>query len=166
MSTDFKPGDVVDIEIKGAKVTIVDGRFMEFQTQDPDEHLSLNLPVPGVTITRRAPQPQAGDVWRIEGWGTCFVTGINGDLTITDVEGLRIGADSVDFTGATRLYPPTDQPERPMLRRFEDRDGDVWTETGPESNLYRAKLSGTWGRVEAEYGPLKDLPPIPAEETS
>lgn len=66
--TDFKPGDKVDITITGAKiqerlmtgVRIAYGSEMEY-CQD----VFLFTDVGDVTITRQAPKPQPGDVWRL-----------------------------------------------------------------------------------------------------
>jgi hypothetical protein len=82
--TDFKPGEIVDITIKGACVTNcyptahedADGTRTDTGTvlvvsldgaRRDDRSVAVNIATPGVTVERVAPAewpPRAGDLWR------------------------------------------------------------------------------------------------------
>lgn len=61
-----------------------------------------------------------------------------------------------------------------VLRRFDDGEGEVWTEVEPGSDRYCPSCRGgtkchfggeTREYAATHYGPLRDLPPVPAAAT-
>lgn len=105
---DIKVGEDVDIEIKGARVDdILNDGGISFRLVNGD-YLWLT-PAEGVTITRRAPQPQAGEVWELGCASVVHVLDEQRDGQVVTVGRFRHGGsrliEDFDFSGATRLYP-------------------------------------------------------------
>lgn len=81
MST-LKPGELVDITIRGARVEAFNGGYTTFAPK-AGAHITIETGSAGVDITRVAPRewpPQAGDVWVGESGDQFFArTGEDGD---------------------------------------------------------------------------------------
>lgn len=106
--TDFQPGDIVDITITGAKVTeILDDGGISIRVGSGD-YLWL-VPTADVTVVRRAPQPQPGDVWRLRPDRVVHITRDrfdNYELWAISPEDNRetLPISDVDFTDAELLF--------------------------------------------------------------
>lgn len=99
----FQPGDVVDITIRGAKVSFACSDTIEV---DIDDYRHTIYPeCPGVTVTRRAPQPQAGELWEHPKHGRMLFTDFSGDLWAWDMQESGHALSGLDMSGARRLYP-------------------------------------------------------------
>jgi hypothetical protein len=173
--TVFQPGDVVDIEITNARVDeLLEDGGMSVRVASGD-YLWL-VPADDVAVTRRAPQPQCGDVWRLADGTLRQIHMAHGILYATEPHSGKGGAPSgLDFTGATRVYPyqlatgggmviGAEQVAPAVRRRFRDRDYEIWTETAPGSGQYQCPGSGKELDVIAQnYGPLVDLATVPAD---
>ncbi len=111
MASEYKVGDRVDIEIKGATVT----RYFPASNQIELDYGSDEFPgetyvvtdAPGVTVTRIPPQPQAGQVWEHPDVGDVWISQSNGFLW-TCPAGATVAhkVDEVDWSGARCVYPP------------------------------------------------------------
>lgn len=118
--TQFKPGDRVDVVIRGAEIMscpVGDTRIIiQKPWAESYRRTTIDTNHPSVEVTLCPPVPQAGEVWG----GVCLQSG--GELTPLWIHdgGLR-GAfqaqspggswwqlEDLDFTNAVRLYPPTD----------------------------------------------------------
>lgn len=152
--TTLQPGDRVNITIEDARVTEVTSTRIVVSTTDHGGFF-LDPNDPNVTVTKLAPQPQAGEVWEGvrdnigEPIGLLWVTQ-NGGRSASG--SLEYPLHKLDFTGARCVYPPEratpsdtksdvrgrDEGDAPaVLRRVRDSVGDVWTETAPGSGIYR-----------------------------
>lgn len=174
MSNEYKPGEIVDIEIKGARVAKVYGTRVLVECSG----FGVTLPsvaADGITVTRVAPVApavQAGDVWRMGNGDVrqIFMAGSFLEADDPRDSGYGIPAADLDFTGAELLFRLNAAPAAGMLRRFRDRDGDVWTETSPVSGRYhitpcgRGECDDARARTDAaaDHGPLTDLESVPA----
>lgn len=109
--TDFKPGDIVDVEIRGAVVLGASAHSMEMD-HPATGRVWIELADGGFTITRRPPTPQAGDVWRMANGDLRFIH--DGDMAGRLLARLPSGRYSkvknLDFTDAVRLCSPTGEP--------------------------------------------------------
>lgn len=108
---DYQPGDTVAVTIQDAKV-IEHSTFtvaIEYRCPEGCAHqVALPKSLTTITVTRRAPQPKAGQVWRMaDGVERHILAAPDGALHAvkeTDPEADDELSD-FDFTGATRLYP-------------------------------------------------------------
>lgn len=163
-----KPGDIVDVEIRGARVVeVTDGSLV---IDSPSLDMATLYPAHDVTVKLRAPQPQAGDVWILaDGHAYHFLE--NGDGVLLGhysyqlAGGRCAGASTVgslNLTHARCVYPPERvshndsisdiaaeavavKGKSAMLRRFRDDEFDIWTETAPGSCRYECRInSSAW----------------------
>jgi hypothetical protein len=131
----------------------------------------------GVTVTHRAPRPQAGEVWQLEGdedgltW--LIAQDASDDGALWAINALdsreRFQVKGADFSTAIRVYPPPAPDKTGMLRRFEDEyehGSAVWTETAPDSGIYLPLLEilpCTRDVASRAFGFSHDLAPVPAD---
>lgn len=95
MTPEIRPGDIVDITIKGARVKEIcyhgddngpDLRFT-YKTKFGEAHDAVWVDAPGVTVEHVAPAewpPQPGDLWRDRHGGLWFAADVR-DIEETDV---------------------------------------------------------------------------------
>lgn len=113
----FKPGEVVDITIKGARVQRsgpddIGGRFLSVIYGDHNHHVTLDMK-PEVTVERVSPPewpPRPGDLWRDMAGIVWFATDVH-DVDRTDVPEVRLvrayeGAASDPVDKVLKLYGP------------------------------------------------------------
>lgn len=72
----FKPGDLIDVTIKGAHVQSAGSYWVTFWVDESSNLHSVHTDAPGVTVEHVAPAewpPQPGDLWRDNGDELWFV---------------------------------------------------------------------------------------------
>jgi hypothetical protein len=100
----FQPGDRVDVRIVDVPVVeiLADGGI---SIALGDGYLWLDLDDPAITVTRRQPQPRAGELWQHPQYGRMLITDPSGDLWAWDTQEAGYELSGLDMSGAHRLYP-------------------------------------------------------------
>lgn len=125
--TDFSPGDIVDVTITGVRVI---DTWTGHIAIDVGTEIDIDITNPAVTITRRAPQPQADLLAAVSELHNAIRESKNAEAVKT-CQAFSAVAAAIRASTVTRHTPQPqsgDVWEHPTHGRmlFTDHSGDLW----------------------------------------